>query len=94
VCNRSCYGNAEGLRPAGSGGRGGAHSTAGVGDEREGAAIHLSLHRGGDSPALDIQLAETLRDARATGRAVVRVYADVAGALLWYRRVHGLAGLR
>jgi hypothetical protein len=55
-------------------------------DEPERAAIYLSLHRGGNYPALDVQLDETLRDARAKGRPVVRVYADVAGALNATRR--------
>jgi hypothetical protein len=57
-----------------------------VTEEPERAAIYLSLHRGENYPALDAQLDETLRDARAKGREVVRVYADVAGALNPTRR--------
>jgi hypothetical protein len=57
-----------------------------VTEETERAAIYLSLHRGENYPALDVQLAATLRDARARGRAIVRVYADVAGSLNATRR--------
>ena len=41
--------------------RHGALYTALVGGERERAAIYLSLHRGENYPALDVQLEETLR---------------------------------
>ncbi len=55
-------------------------------DRRERAAIYLSLHRGENYPALDVQLEETLRETERTGRILYAVYCDVAGALNATRR--------
>ena len=55
-------------------------------DKRERAAIYLSLHRGENYPALDVQLEETLRETERTGRVLHAVYCDVAGALNATRR--------
>jgi hypothetical protein len=55
-------------------------------DRRERAAIYLSLHRGENYPALDVQLEETLRETERTGRVLHAVYCDVAGALNTTRR--------
>ena len=55
-------------------------------DGRERAAIYLSLHRGENYPALDVQLEETLRDARAKGREIAGIYSDVSGSLNQTRR--------
>ena len=50
-------------------------------DRRERAATYLSLHRGENYPALDVQLEETLRETERTGRVLHAVYCDVAGPL-------------
>ena len=50
-------------------------------DEPQRAAIYLSLHRGENYPALDMQPEETLRETERTGRVLHAVYCDVAGAL-------------
>ncbi len=55
-------------------------------DRRERAAIYLSLHRGENYPALDVQLEETLGETERTGRVLHAVYCDVAGALNATRR--------
>ena len=55
-------------------------------DTPERAAIYLSLHRGENYPALDVQLEETLRETERTGRILHAVYCDVAGALNPTRR--------
>ena len=55
-------------------------------DTPERAAIYLSLHRGENYLALDVQLRETLRDARAGGRVIAGIYGDVSGALNPTRR--------
>jgi hypothetical protein len=52
----------------------------------ERAAIYLSLHRGENYPALDVQLEETLRETERTGQVVHAVYGDVAGPLNASRR--------
>ena len=55
-------------------------------DTPERAAIYLSLHRGENYPALDVQLEETLREMERTGRVLHAVYCDVAGAVNATRR--------
>ena len=55
-------------------------------DRRDRAAIYLSLHRGENYPALDVQLEETLRETGRAGRALHAVYGDVAGPLNPSRR--------
>ncbi len=52
----------------------------------ERAAIYLSLHRGENYPALDVQFEETLRETERTGRVLHAVYCDVAGPLNPSRR--------
>ena len=55
-------------------------------DPRKRAAIYVSLHRGENYPALDVQAAESIRNARERGLDVVRLYGDVAGTLSPTRR--------
>jgi hypothetical protein len=57
-----------------------------VDDPGKRAAIYVSLHRGENYPALDVQLTESVRRAREQGLGVVRVYGDVAGTLNATRR--------
>ncbi len=50
-------------------------------DQAKRAAIYVSLHRGENSPALDVQLTESIRETRVRGLDVLSIYGDVAGAL-------------
>ena len=48
-------------------------------DQGKRAAIYVSLDRGEDGPPLNVQAAESIRNARERGLDVVRPYGDVAG---------------